>query len=139
MIMGKWYDIDENNPDFNAVLKISGCPLDTKYIGRVIVMYSDGEPAGAARLLFEGGKFFIDYIYVCAEHRKRGIGDLALRMLVRKAFDSGSGSVSTKVPAPLMPFFLKLGFTPASGLSNKDGTDLYPLVCVTDVGGSCLK
>ncbi|MEA4816723.1 hypothetical protein SDC9_134193 [bioreactor metagenome] len=137
MIMGKWYDIDENNADFNEVVRISGFDLDKKYIGRVIVMYDDDVPAGAGRLLLEKEIFVIDYLYVSENHRKNGIGDLALRMLIRKAFDSLGNAVYTAVPATLFPFFLKLGFKPCDGLLNKNGTDFYPLVCVTDVGGHC--
>lgn len=55
---------------------------------------------------------FLMNIYTRAPYRRRGVGELVVRWLVRKAREQGAGKIFLETSAMGRPFYERLGFVP---------------------------
>ena len=97
-----------------------------------VVLYDEDIPAGTARLLFKGGKYFIDMLFVKKQFRGLNYEDLLVRMLIRKAVTVGAEKTYMEAEGDLIKLLENIGFIKVSkdnykALMVKDG----------DVGGHC--
>lgn len=75
-----------------------------------LIVYVDGERAAAGRIWFDGSDFKIGRLAVRKKFRGQKIGDLALRLLIYKAFNSGAEEVKISAQTYIMPLYRKFGF-----------------------------
>jgi predicted GNAT family N-acyltransferase len=92
-----------------------GCPEETEFdafdSGALhLMVYVDEMPAGTGRVWHDGKSFWIGRLAVLPQYRGQKIGDLALRLLVYKAFSSGAEELSVIAQAYLKAFYEKFGF-----------------------------
>lgn len=136
MIYTRW--VKSNLDDLHSVFCRTGLekPVDavaerTDYI----VAYEDDVPAAAGILSRRGDLFYIEQVAVVPEFRGRRYGDLVVRMLIRRAFDSGAKSVYVNTPVETRGFFEKLGFVEIE--NNTGSRDKVTMVRTSDVSGCC--
>lgn len=98
-----------------------------------VSVYDDDNPAGTGRLFFKEGKFFIDSVCVLKEYRGKHLGDLIVRMLVRKAVDMGAENTYASVDNSCEHLFENIGFVKIE--EYKSGESL--MMKTGDVGGHC--
>ena len=75
-----------------------------------LMVYVDEAPAATGRIWHDGTDFRIGRLAVRKEFRGQKIGDLALRLLIYKAFSSGAQSLLISAQTYIMPFYRKFGF-----------------------------
>lgn len=75
-----------------------------------LIVYVDGESAAAGRIWHDGSDFKIGRLAVRKKFRGQKIGDLALRLLIYKAFNSGAEEVKISAQTYIMPLYRKFGF-----------------------------
>ena len=75
-----------------------------------LMVYVDEQPAATGRIWFDGTDFRIGRLAVLTSFRGQKIGDLALRLLLYKAFSSGAQSIKISAQTYIMPFYRKFGF-----------------------------
>ena len=75
-----------------------------------LMVYADGEPAATGRFWFDGSVFKIGRLAVKKECRGQKLGDLALRVLIYKAFSTGAEELHISAQTYIMPFYRKFGF-----------------------------
>lgn len=98
-----------------------------------LVIYEDSRPFGTGRLLFKGGRYFIDNVCVLKEFRGKKYSDLIVRMLVRKASDIGARETYASVESKYKSIFENIGFTVADTVDECN----VLMVKQGDVGGHC--
>lgn len=96
-----------------------------------VIVYEDA-PIGTGRLLFKDGKYFIDNVCVLKQYRKRHLGDLLIRMLVRKAVNMGTEKTYAEVNESSKTLFENIGFVIEHSDNGK-----FLMVKTGDVGGHC--
>lgn len=101
-----------------------------------VLAYEDEVAVGCGRLLFNDGKYFIDNVCVIKKYRRRHMGNLIVRMLVRKAINLGAEKTYARVDEGSKSLFESIGFTIDNSYYNKD-EKLYLMVKNGDVGGHC--
>ena len=82
------------------------------------VIWADGVPAACGRIWWKEDAFWLGDIGVLQEYRGRGLGDLALRLLLFKAQSHAAREVRLRCAPETEGFFSRLGFRPASGGSG---------------------
>ncbi len=75
-----------------------------------LMVYADGEPAATGRFWFDGSVFKIGRLAVKKEYRGQKLGDLALRVLIYKAFSTGAEELYISAQTYIMPLYRKFGF-----------------------------
>lgn len=75
-----------------------------------LLVYDDDTPAAAAALGYWPDGARLGPVAVRAAHRRRGLGGLALRMLIRRAFNMGHTKQYVETPTEAEPFFNAVGF-----------------------------
>ena len=75
-----------------------------------LVVYVDEVPAATGRIWHDGKGFRIGRLAVLKEYRGQRIGDLAVRLLIYKAFGSGAESLDISAQTYIMPLYRKFGF-----------------------------
>lgn len=75
-----------------------------------LMVYVDEAPAATGRIWHDGKGFRIGRLAVRKEYRGQGIGDLALRLLLYKAFNSGAETLNVNAQTYLSAFYKKFGF-----------------------------
>ena len=75
-----------------------------------LIVYVDEQMAATGRIWYDGRDFRIGHLAVLKQYRGQKIGDLALRLLLYKAFSSGAQSVNISAQTYIMPFYRKFGF-----------------------------
>ena len=75
-----------------------------------LLVYVDEVPAATGRIWHEGTGFRIGRLAVLKEYRGQKIGDLAVRLLIYKAFSSGAQSLTVNAQTYIMPLYRKFGF-----------------------------
>lgn len=99
-----------------------------------VIAYNDDIPVGTGRLLFKNEKYFIDNVCVIKEYRRKHLGDLMVRMLVRKAVNMGAERTFAEVNHDCKSLFESIGFKTEHSENN-----LHLLVKIGDVGGHCCQ
>ena len=92
-----------------------GCSEDEEFDGfdehaLHLVIYVDEAPAACGRIWHGGSGFRIGRLAVKKQFRRQKLGDLALRLLLYKAFNSGAETVSINAQTYIMPLYEKFGF-----------------------------
>lgn len=77
-----------------------------------LMIYVDEVPAGTGRIWHDGRGFRIGRLAVLPPYRGQKIGDLALRLLIYKAFNSGAEELFVSAQTYLKDFYGKFGFVP---------------------------
>lgn len=95
------------------------------------VLYDEDIPAGAARLLFKDGKYFIDMLCVKKQFRGLNYEDLLVRMLIRKATSIGAEKTYMEADGSLKKTLEDIGFKKVLVDNGK------LMVKEGDVGGRC--
>lgn len=121
MIEGKWFP---PGGDIQGPLalrqEIFGTGRDaTDDIAWQVVVLDAGIPAATGRIWWRDGAFCIGTIGVLAAHRRRGLGDLVVRLLLFKATEHHAKVVRLQAPKAMEPFFATYGFTEAG--QGEDG------------------
>ena len=75
-----------------------------------LMVYVDEVPAGTGRIWHDDAGFRIGRLAVLPPYRGQKIGDLALRLLVYKAFSSGAEALTVSAQTYLRRFYEKFGF-----------------------------
>ncbi|MDR1538973.1 MAG: GNAT family N-acetyltransferase [Clostridiales bacterium] len=76
-----------------------------------LVAYDSGKPVATGRLIFSDSAALIGRVATLKEERKNGYGDLIMRMLIRKAYDSGFDEQVVHAQIGALGFYKKLGFS----------------------------
>lgn len=99
----------------------------------------DGVPAATARLYEHDGAFHIGRVAVLREYRRRGLGELAMRLLMLKARELGATQVTVGAQVQAQGFYEKLGFRSTGELYDDEGVPHVHMVAIlTDSGcGTC--
>ena len=75
-----------------------------------LMVYVDEAPAATGRIWHDDAGFRIGRLAVRKVFRGQKIGDLALRLLIYKAFASGAESININAQTYIMPLYRKFGF-----------------------------
>ncbi len=97
-----------------------------------VVVYDDDTAAATGRLILEGSRFVISRVCVLKGFRGKKLGDLAVRMLVRKAFDMGMNEQYAKTLPEAREFFEKLGF-----VVTEEGRAVVEMKHIGDINPAC--
>ncbi|WP_312699869.1 GNAT family N-acetyltransferase [Sedimentibacter sp.] len=108
--------------------------VSTKWMeDNCLLIYEDDTLAGAGRLVYNDGKYFIENLSVKEEFRGRAYGELAVRMLVRRAVNMGAEKTYALIDKDITRLFEKIGFTKLEETSG----NTYLMCMQGDVGGHC--
>lgn len=105
-----------------------------------LMVYVDEAPAATGRIWHDGSAFCIGRLAVRKQFRGQGLGDLALRLLLYKAFNSGAGEVFVNAQVYIKALYAKFGFRefgeefldagrPHISMSVKSCDVVYPSSC----------
>ncbi len=72
----------------------------------------DGAPAGGGRLYLDEDRFVIGCVGVLPARRKKGLGDLVMRMLIFRAQELNAPAVCALVRPGDAAFYARYGFAP---------------------------
>ncbi len=75
-----------------------------------LIIYSDEIPAATGRIWHDGRAFRIGRLAVRKRFRGQMLGDLALRLLIYKAFNSGAERLNVHAQTHVVPLYKKFGF-----------------------------
>ncbi len=75
-----------------------------------MLVFDGYTPIGTGRVMLDGEKAVIGRLAVLKDFRREGIGDLIVRLLIRKAFDSGAKTQSLHAMTYCVDFYKKVGF-----------------------------
>ncbi|WP_113672962.1 GNAT family N-acetyltransferase [Vallitalea guaymasensis] len=96
--------VNEQNIDYNIVF--DGEDKEAVHV----VVYEDKNPVGTGRMTIQDNLYLIGRIAVLKEKRGNYYGDLIVRMLIQKAFDTGADFVEVHSQLPAVNFYKKIGF-----------------------------
>ena len=94
-------------------------------------------PAATGRLLVTTDEFIIGRVAVLPEFRKKRLGDLVVRLLIRTAFDMGGKRQIVHAQLSAQDFYKKLGFTAIGEAYEEAGIPHITMVHEGDVSGGC--
>ena len=77
-----------------------------------LMVYVEEEPAATGRIWHDGKGFWIGHLAVSKKYRGQQIGDLALRLLIYKAFASGAETLTVSAQTYITALYAKFGFKP---------------------------
>lgn len=104
-----------------------------------VVVYEQGQPKATGRLIKQKDQYLLGRIAVLKEARGKGLGDLVVRMLIRKAFDLGATEVHIHAQISARPFYEKLGFEAYGDCYDEAGILHISMVKKEDIQGSCAQ
>lgn len=105
-----------------------------------LMVYVEEEPAATGRIWHDGKGFRIGRLAVRKQYRRQQIGDLALRLLIYKAFASGAETLTVGAQTYIASLYAKFGFKPVGEeymdagrphieMQLKKGEVVYPSAC----------
>ena len=94
-----------------------------------LVFDEGGAPAGSGRLYLSDDRFMIDCVGVLPDKRKRGLGDLLMRMLLFRAQELGAPEVYALAGPDAAGFCARYGFSAAGEEIDERGA-VRPLMRV---------
>lgn len=110
--------------------------ISTKWMeDNCLLIYEDDILAGSGKLILIDGKYFVENVSVKEEFRGKTYGELAVRMLVRRAVNLGAKETFAKVNKSITNMFEKIGFEKQEETEKGD----YLMCMVGDVHGHCCK
>jgi predicted GNAT family N-acyltransferase len=92
----------------------------------------DGQPAATARLYQKDGTFHIGRVAVLPAFRRRGLGEMAMRLLMLKARELGAAEVALGAQVQARGFYEKLGFRSTGDLYDDEGVAHVRMVAKLD-------
>ena len=150
MISTKWIEFPENDELLAEVRKIreevfvveQGTPAELEFDaldGRAVhlLVYENQKPVATGRIIFEGKDCFLGRIAVLKEKRGEGYGDLVVRALIRRAYNSGAEKQFVRAQARVKGFYEGLGFKQISEPFMHDGILHIKMEHYGDIGGKC--
>lgn len=96
------------------------------------VLYEDETPAATARLVLNDKGYKIGRIAVLKEFRGKGYGDVIVRTMLLKAFDSGAKEVFVDAQNYAVPFYEKIGFCVIGEEITDRGLPHMPMMVTPD-------
>ena len=102
-----------------------------------VVVYNGTKPIATGRLVIKEEGYLLGRIAVLKEQRGLHLGDLVVRMLVRKAFDMGAQEVHLHAQTKVQKFYEKLGFLAYGDIYDEAGIEHINMVKKDDVAGRC--
>ena len=122
----------------DETIEIDG--LDPSAI-HVLISYNN-VPAATGRLLVmaepaESEGFVIGRVAVLPQFRKKRLGDLAVRLLIRTAYNMGGQRQWVHAQLPVVGFYEKLGFIPQGEIYEEAGIPHITMMHEGDVYGNC--
>ena len=102
-----------------------------------LVLYENGVPVGTGRAINKDGEYYIGRLAVLKDFRKKGYGDLIMRVLIRKCFDAGGDKQYIHAQKHAENFYKKLGFTPYGEPFAEAGIEHIHMVREGDIGHIC--
>lgn len=143
MVSTKWLQGTENLEICFGIRKKVFCDelnMNCEFISDIydefsfnVVLYEDEKAVGTGRLIFNDGKYLIDKICVLNEFRGNSLGELIIRMLVRKAVTIGAKKTYSILDKKYKPLFEKVGFVETS-IDSEGNCIMFK---EGDVGGHC--
>lgn len=125
MIFTKWYNENDDILDAHMIrakvfIYEQNVPQEVEMDDRDtdalhVVVYNDEKPIATGRLIINEQQCLIGRIAVVKEERKKGFGDLVVKMLLRKAEDKGVKQVNVHAQVSAAGFYTKLGFAEVGG------------------------
>ena len=120
MVQGKWYpmgaDIAVPIAIRQAVFGRGRDELDNQ--AQQVVVFDGDTPVGSARLWWRDGAFWLGDVGVLPSMRRRGFGDLLVRLLLFKALSHSAREIRLTADRDAADFFARYGFEP-------DGPDMH--------------
>lgn len=148
MIKGQWYHGAEDISDAKKIredvfIKEQLVDPDLEWDGEDakaehIVVYDGPEAVGTGRLvLLDDGNVLLGRIAVKKDKRGQSYGDFIVRMMVRKAFDSGAKEVHLHAQISAQGFYSKLGFEAYGDEYMEANIPHINMKRLSDFGGCC--
>ena len=86
-----------------------------------LVFDEDGAPAGSGRLYLDEDRFVIGCVGVMPDRRKKGLGDLIMRMLIFRAQELNAPAVYALIRPGEEMFYAHYGFKPSGEACDEWG------------------
>lgn len=102
-----------------------------------LAVYENNKPVATGRIIIENSQYLIGRVAVLKEFRKKGYGDLVIRMLIRKAYDSGAEKQYVHAQISAKGFYEKLGFIPYGNEFDEAGINHICMVHSGDIESDC--
>ncbi len=140
MIHNKFYRHDDKNQDVNLLRnrfkeEFSSADFRNNFSYNLVI-YDDNKPVCLGRLEMKSGLFVIVGLGVDEIQQADKIRDLAVRLLIRKAADSGAQGVYVKLSGHAeaeIDFYKSFGFQ----LANKNFHEEFTYYRHGDISGDC--
>lgn len=111
---------------------------DLDAVAMHLIVYDGKVPMATGRVLLEENKrAVLGRIAVLKEFRGDGIGDLVIRMLIRKAFDAGAETQSIHAQLYCKEFYERVGFKQISDVYDEVGIPHITMERRGDITGCC--
>ena len=104
-----------------------------------VLVTDGGQPAATARLYQQDGHWHIGRVAVRKAFRGKGVGAVAMRLLMQKAHALGASEVHVGAQVQAEGFYRSLGFTPCGPLYDDEGVPHVPMVAALSDGCSCCQ
>ena len=103
-----------------------------------VLVTDGGQPAATARLYQKDGLWHIGRVAVRKAHRGRGVGAVAMRLLMQKANALGASEVHVGAQVQALGFYRSMGFTACGPEYDDEGVPHVPMVAEV-TGGCCCQ
>ena len=103
----------------------------------VVVYNNEKKPVATGRLILVDDEMTIGRVAVLKEERGKKLGDLVVRMLIRRACECGYEKQIAHVQTHACGFYEKLGFIAEGEEYLEAGIPHVTMVHTGDVGGNC--
>jgi len=114
MITNKWFKRDEDLSEIINLRKdifgVDGKDVFDEFSFNLGIYENGEELVGIGRLSLKENNFFIDYVGVKENYRKKYYGDFILRILIKKASDMGLERVYIKCSSKFEGYLNRLNF-----------------------------
>jgi len=97
----------------------------------------DDKPAATGRLLVNADEYVIGRVAVLQKYRGKGLGDLAVRLLIRCAYNMGGETQTVHSQLQVREFYEKLGFSAQGEVYQEAGIAHITMLRHGDIFGSC--
>jgi predicted GNAT family N-acyltransferase len=118
---------------FSAVLEFDSIDATALHL----LVLEDGSPAATARLYQDDGHWHIGRVAVLKGFRGRGIGAVAMRIIMQKAQQLGAVEVYVGAQRQAEGFYNNLGFVPCGAEYDEEGVPHVPMAAKTENSCCC--
>jgi predicted GNAT family N-acyltransferase len=122
-----------NEKGIDAEMELDGTDDDSFHV----VAYDNDRPIGTARMRVVDGKLMIGRVAVLKSERSRGIGNLLMRVIMRRAFEAGHNRQYLHAISAVRGFYEKLGFSVLGEEFMEAGICHVNMTHEGDVSGNC--